>query len=89
MGKMIVAHDISHGLNASQQVRTDGLRRRGTDNSRSLTLIIDDDLGRPAGGTVARPGIGRLVGLVALLCAGKVGAVLCFDASRLARNGRD
>ena len=23
------------------------------------------------------------------LCAGKVGAVLCFDASRLARNGRD
>lgn len=30
MGEMIVAHDISHGLNASQQVRTDGLRRRGT-----------------------------------------------------------
>ena len=27
--------------------------------------------------------------LVALLCAGEVGAVLCFDASRLARNGRD
>jgi hypothetical protein len=27
--------------------------------------------------------------LVAWLCAGKVGAVLCFDASRLARNGRD
>src|SRR2546430_14412349 len=23
------------------------------------------------------------------LCAGEVGAVLCFDASRLARNGRD
>ena len=48
--------------------------------------IIDDDLGRSASGTVARPGFDRLV---ALLCAGKVGAVLCFDASRLARNGRD
>lgn len=42
--------------------------------------IIDDDLGRSASGMVARPGFDRLV---AWLCAGKVGAVLCFDASRL------
>src|SRR5437868_11902254 len=48
--------------------------------------IIDDDLGRSASGTVARPGFERLV---AWLCAGEVGAVVCFDASRLARNGRD
>lgn len=48
--------------------------------------VVDDDLGRSASGTVARPGFDRLV---ALLCAGKVGAVLCLDASRLARNGRD
>jgi excisionase family DNA binding protein len=48
--------------------------------------VIDDDLGRSAGGAVARPGFERLV---ALLCAGEVGAVLCLDASRLARNGRD
>ena len=48
--------------------------------------VIDEDLGRSASGTVARPGFDRLV---ALLCAGKVGAVLCQDASRLARNGRD
>lgn len=48
--------------------------------------VIDDDLGRSASGTVARPGFERLV---AGLCAGKVGAVLCQDASRLARNGRD
>src|SRR5258708_35646943 len=48
--------------------------------------IIDDDLGRSASGTVARPGFDRLV---AWLCAGEVGAVLCFDASRLARYGRD
>jgi DNA invertase Pin-like site-specific DNA recombinase len=48
--------------------------------------VIDDDLGRSACGAVARPGFERLV---AWLCAGEVGAVLCFDASRLARNGRD
>lgn len=48
--------------------------------------VIDDDMGRSASGTVARPGFDRLV---AWLCGGKVGAVLCFDASRLARNGRD
>src|SRR5471030_2973426 len=48
--------------------------------------VIDDDLGRSASGTVARPGFEKLV---AWLCAGAVGAVLCFDASRLARNGRD
>src|SRR5215204_7479303 len=48
--------------------------------------VIDDDLGRSASGMVARPGFERLA---AGLCAGEVGAVLCFDASRLARNGRD
>ena len=48
--------------------------------------VIDDDLGKSASGSVARPGFDRLV---AWLCAGKVGAVVCFDASRLARNGRD
>jgi DNA invertase Pin-like site-specific DNA recombinase len=48
--------------------------------------VIDDDLGRSASGAVVRPGFERLV---AWLCAGEVGAVLCFDASRLARNGRD
>jgi DNA invertase Pin-like site-specific DNA recombinase len=48
--------------------------------------VIDDDLGRSASGMVARPGFEKLV---AALCAREVGAVLCFDASRLARNGRD
>src|ERR1700746_2385055 len=48
--------------------------------------VIDDDLGLSASGTVARPGFEKLV---AGLCAGEVGAILCFDASRLARNGRD
>jgi DNA invertase Pin-like site-specific DNA recombinase len=57
-------------------------RRRGFHD----VEVIDDDLGRSASGMVARPGFERLV---AWLCAGDVGAVLCFDASRLARNGRD
>lgn len=57
-------------------------RRRGFQR----VEVIDDDLGRSASGTVERPGFDRLV---AWLCAGEVGAVLCSDASRLARNGRD
>jgi DNA invertase Pin-like site-specific DNA recombinase len=57
-------------------------RRRGFTNIE----VIDDDLGRSASGAVERPGFDRLV---AALCAGQVGAVLCLDASRLARNGRD
>jgi len=57
-------------------------RRRGFTNIE----VIDDDLGRTASGVVDRPGFDRLV---AALCAGQVGAVLCLDASRLARNGRD
>ena len=48
--------------------------------------VIDDDLGRSASGSTARPGFERLV---ASVCAGDVGAVLCLDASRLSRNGRD
>ncbi|RWO18985.1 recombinase family protein [Mesorhizobium sp.] len=48
--------------------------------------VIDDDLGRTASGAVDRPGFERLV---SGLCTGKVGAVLCLDASRLSRNGRD
>ena len=35
--------------------------------------VIDDDLGRSASGSVARPGFERLV---AAVCAGEVGAVL-------------
>src|SRR5919112_1629708 len=60
----------------------DVARRRGF----RVVEVIDDDLGRSASGMVARPGFEKLV---AALCAGEIGAVLCFDASRLARNGRD
>jgi DNA invertase Pin-like site-specific DNA recombinase len=47
---------------------------------------IDDDLGRSGSGLVERPGFQKLVTAV---CSGMVGAVLCIEASRLARNGRD
>src|SRR3954452_13760132 len=47
--------------------------------------ILDDDLGRSAGG-INRPGFERLL---AAICEGRVGAVLAIEASRLARNGRD
>jgi DNA invertase Pin-like site-specific DNA recombinase len=57
-------------------------RRHGFTN----VEVIDDDLGRSASGSVARPGFDRLV---AEVCAGYVGAVLCLEASRLARNGHD
>ena len=60
----------------------DVARRRGFTN----VEVIDDDLGRTASGVALRPGFDRLV---AALCAGQIGAVLCLDASRLARNGRD
>jgi DNA invertase Pin-like site-specific DNA recombinase len=70
------------GSTRRQYELVDVARRRGF---REIE-VIDDDLGRSASGTVARPGFERLV---AGLCAGDVGAVLCFDASRLARNGRD
>lgn len=48
--------------------------------------VIDDDLGRSGSGLVQRPGFEQLVVDV---CAGQVGAILCIEASRLARNGRD
>ena len=48
--------------------------------------VIDDDLGRTASGAADRPGFERLV---AMMYENQVGAVLCLDATRLARNGRD
>jgi DNA invertase Pin-like site-specific DNA recombinase len=48
-------------------------------------IVIDDDLGRSAGGMV-RPGFERLL---TAICTGTTGAVFAIEASRLARNGRD
>jgi DNA invertase Pin-like site-specific DNA recombinase len=60
------------------------------DQARALgfqdVVMIDEDLGRTGSGWVERPGFQRLV---AEVCSGEVGAVLCIEASWLARNGRD
>jgi DNA invertase Pin-like site-specific DNA recombinase len=48
--------------------------------------MIDEDLGRSGPGLQERPGLGQLL---AAVCEGKVGAVVAFEASRLARNNRD
>jgi DNA invertase Pin-like site-specific DNA recombinase len=72
--------------NRESQRRQYGL----ADYARSLGFrnvdTIDEDLGRSGSGLVERPGFSRLV---AMVCSGEVGAVLCIEASRLARNGRD
>ncbi len=49
-------------------------------------MVIDDDLGRSGSGMIERPGFQKLM---AAVCANKIGAVYCIEASRLARNGRD
>jgi DNA invertase Pin-like site-specific DNA recombinase len=48
--------------------------------------VIDDDMGCSASSSVDRSSFDRLL---AAVCAGEVGAVLCSDSSRLARNVRD
>lgn len=62
-----------------------GLVDRARDLGWQEVEVIDDDLGRSGSG-VKRPGFERLLGA---LCDGRVGAVFCVEASRLARNGRD
>lgn len=52
----------------------------------SEVAVIDDDLGRSAGGTIERAGFERLVAAVSL---GDVGVVAARELSRFARNSRD
>ena len=74
---------VQHNLES--QRRQYGLADRARVLGWREVTVIDDDLGRSGGG-VHRPGFERLL---AVLCEGNVGAVLCIEASRLARNGRD
>jgi DNA invertase Pin-like site-specific DNA recombinase len=48
--------------------------------------IVDEDLGRSAGGSITRSGFERMV---AQLCLGEVGAACAREVSRFARNSRD
>ncbi|WP_018638028.1 recombinase family protein [Parafrankia elaeagni] len=76
---------VDHGESTRLQY---GLRERavalGWPSSR--VLLIDEDLGRSAGGAAERPGFARLVTEISL---GHVGLVLGLEMSRLARVGRD
>ena len=74
---------VQHNLESQQ--RQYALADRARVLGWQEVAVIDDDLGRSGGG-VHRPGFERLL---AVLCDGNVGAVLCIEASRLARNGRD
>jgi DNA invertase Pin-like site-specific DNA recombinase len=75
---------LTHNLES--QRRQYGLVNHAKSLGFGQVEVIDDDLGRSGSGLVARPGFQRLVSMV---CEGQVGAVLCIEASRLARNGRD
>jgi len=72
--------------NHESQRRQYGLVDRARELGFHDVVVIDEDLGRSGSGLVERPGFQRLVGEV---CSGQVSAVLCIEASRLARNGRD
>ena len=70
--------------NLESQRRQYELADRARDGFRDV-VVIDEDLGESASGMSGR-GFEALVGQI---CEGVVGAVLCLEASRLARNGRD
>jgi len=72
--------------NQESQRRQYGLAEHARQLGFLQVEIIDEDLGRSGSGQVERPGFQHLV---AEVCTGQVGAVLCIEASRLARNGRD
>ena len=72
--------------NKESQLRQYALKDHAKELGFQDIHVIDDDLGRSASGQVERPGFQRLV---AEVCGGNIGAILCIEASRLARNGRD
>ena len=72
--------------NRESQLRQYNLANYARELGFAEVETIDEDLGRSGSGLVDRPGFQRLVTEV---CEGQVGAVLCLEVSRLARNGRD
>jgi excisionase family DNA binding protein len=72
--------------NAESQRIQYGLKERALRLGWTEVEVIDDDLGRSGSGSVKRAGFERLCHHV---CLGDVGAILCIEASRLARNGRE
>ena len=72
--------------NTESQRRQYGLVETARDLGFASVTVIDDDLGRSGSGASDRPGFQKLA---AAVCAGSIGAVMCIEASRLSRNGRD
>ena len=76
-------YQVNHNLESKR--RQYGLVDRGRELGWSEITIIDEDQGHSGSGTL-RSGFEQLL---ADVCSGKVGAVLCIEGSRLARNGRE
>ena len=76
-------YQVKHNLESKR--RQYGLADRGRQLGWPEVTVIDEDQGHSGSG-VQRLGFERLLVDV---CSGTVGAVLCIEASRLARNGRD
>ncbi|HLB88992.1 MAG TPA: recombinase family protein [Terriglobales bacterium] len=72
--------------NQESQRRQYGLQQHARGLGFRDVVVVDEDLGKSGSGLVERPGFQRVV---ADVCTGEVGAILCIEASRLARNGRD
>ena len=79
----------STGDQVQNNLESQRLQYRLVDRARDLgwnkVEVIDDDLGRSAGGS-ERPGFERLL---AAVCAKEAGIVFSTEASRLSRNGRE
>src|SRR6266567_1555739 len=75
---------VTHNLES--QRRQYGLATRAQELGFHDVEVIDEDLERSGSGCEDRPGFERLM---AQVCSGSVGGVICVEASRLARNGRD
>lgn len=88
--KAIVYVRQSSAAQIKQNSESTRLQYALADKARALGFarvdVIDDDLGRSGSGSVERQGFNELLGGV---CAGEVGAVLCIEDARLARNGRE
>lgn len=75
---------VQHNLE-SQRLQYQ-LKERALQLGWSQVEIVDEDLGLSGSGSIHRAGFERLCHHV---CLGEVGAIFCFEASRLARNGRE
>ncbi len=78
------AYQVGHNLE-SQRLQY-AMQHRLRDLGWRTVEVVDEDLGKSAGGGVERPGFRRLV---AEVCLGQVGVVAARELSRFARNSRD